>query len=108
MRSDKRLYSQLALLRMIADSIWLTGTQPSMRELADAMGWTSASYVHVLLRKLKEEGVIDFDTKKRAIKFDWKNYVSDRALSRNEIRLPRFDPPVRLASKRRAKQGAAS
>lgn len=80
--STTKAASQLRLLRIIADHIWLYGCQPSLRELAAAMGWSSAHYVHVLLDKLKQEGIIDYDHKARAVRFEWQAYVTDSALSR--------------------------
>lgn len=84
MRASSRAASQLRLLTLIADHIWTHGCQPSLRELAAAMGWSSAAYVQVLLGRLKGEGTIDYDHKARAVRFDWQAYVSESALSRYE------------------------
>lgn len=79
---DKR-GKQLRLLNAIADSIWLRGYQPSFRELAEHFNYASVGYIQFLLRDLHKRKVVRVVSKARAVEFDWRSYVTDKALSRD-------------------------
>lgn len=82
-RHDKK-GKQLRLLRVIADHIWLRGYQPSFRELADHFDYSSVGYIQFLLRDLHKRKVVRVVSKARAVEFDWRSYVTDKALSRDD------------------------
>lgn len=106
MATSRAIASQHRLLQIVADSIWIHGCQPSLRELAVEMGWSSIGYVQFLLSRLKEEGVIEDDHYARGLRFDWQSFVTDKALSRNQRRRSGVDTRRRVvAAKCRSRRG---
>lgn len=58
MTADQR---RKAIIDAILDSVEKRGYPPSTREICDAVGLTSTSSVHALLKRMVEEGLITKD-----------------------------------------------
>ena len=70
------------VLELIANHVWRYGYQPTLRELAVALGWDSHNYVQVLLHSyFKENRGGRKPMQSRAIIFDWQRYVTDTSVS---------------------------
>ena len=68
--------SELKMLRVVARSINETGTQPSMREIARQLGYTSPGYVHFMVKNLERKGFIDHrGGTSKSIIFNWREYL---------------------------------
>jgi repressor LexA len=55
--------TQVAALRWIADSIEMKKYPPSMREIGTAVGCSSSSTAHNLVKNLKRRGWIEYEPK---------------------------------------------
>lgn len=91
------------LLRAIAHHIYQHGFQPSLRELAALMGYSSPGYIQVLLADITQKGTDDGRLQSRAIQFDWKSYLPEGALSWDEQPASRRHTKRRVAAKRKVR-----
>lgn len=61
---------------MVARSIDETGTQPSIREMADAMGYSVHGYIQQMINSLVAKGVIECRPgRAKSIIFKWRKYL---------------------------------
>lgn len=68
--------AEAKMLRMVARSINATGTQPSVRELADGLGYSVHNYVHQMIGSLVSKGVVSCKPgRARSLVFNWKEYL---------------------------------
>lgn len=70
-----------SILTLIANHIWRFGFQPSLREIAETMGWDSPGYVQTLLtHHFRKSSGGRVNMQGRAISFDWQEYVTDTSV----------------------------
>ena len=69
--------TQLKILRHIAQSIDLTGCQPSYRDICEVMGYASPNAVHGHIEALAKKGLVK-KRGARAIEFDWRLFAGAR------------------------------
>lgn len=62
------------MLKFVAKTIDQHGYQPSMREIADELGYSGAAYVPRLVASCMRKGVVREQRGARAIVFDWRDY----------------------------------
>lgn len=67
---------QTKVLTVIATHIYQFGYQPSVREVADILGFRSACSVTRVLAELKRTGVVS-DNGRRSVAFSWRDYVDE-------------------------------
>jgi hypothetical protein len=89
------------LLRAIAHHIYQHGYQPSLRELAELMGYSSPGYIQILLADITQREEDGGRLQSRAIEFDWKSYLPQGTLSWNKPPVSRRTTKRRVAAKRR-------
>jgi SOS-response transcriptional repressor LexA len=89
------------LLRAIAHHIYQHGFQPSIRELAELMGYSSPGYIQILLADITQKGEDSGRMQSRAIEFDWKSYLPEGTLSWDKQPASRRNSKGRVAAKRR-------
>lgn len=63
------------MLTFIAKTIDQHGYQPSMREIADELGYSGAAYVPRLVASCVQKGVVREQRGARAIVFDWRDFT---------------------------------
>ncbi len=63
------------LLWFVAQSIDRDGIQPSMREIADELGFKSPGYIPRMVAACKRKGVVRGTRGARAIVFNWRAYL---------------------------------
>lgn len=85
MTAQQRHLEKLAkiqkILTHVANHIWRFGYQPSLREIAVAMGHSTPGYIQVLLKdhfRRHKGGRSKLQT--RAIDFDWQAYVTETSV----------------------------
>lgn len=67
--------TQMRVLVFIANYADTHGYQPSYREIANAMGWSSLGYIAYTIRRLKKKGII-LKSGPRSVAFAWRQYVT--------------------------------
>lgn len=91
------------ILSLIANHTWLFGYQPSLRELADVLGWKSPNYVLFLLRDhFKNHKGGRNGCHSRAVEFDWRKYVTEDSVPWDHKQDSRKRPALRTQAKRKA------
>lgn len=63
------------MLEFIARQIDKYGCQPSMREIADELGYSSPGYIPKLVEGCTKKGYITAQHGARAIVFNWREFV---------------------------------
>jgi SOS-response transcriptional repressor LexA len=90
------------ILTLIANHVWEHGFQPSIRELAAMMGYTSPNYVQTLLTDhFKENAGGRSKLQTRGIEFDWRKYVTETSVPWDKRRKVRQYPSPGPHPKRR-------
>ena len=69
------LDTERKMLEFIAWRINQYGYQPSMREIASELGYSSPGYVPCLVESCRRKGVVVAQHGARAIEFDWRAFV---------------------------------
>jgi len=68
--------AELRMLQLVARHIDATGTQPSIRELARLLNYSSFNFVAQMIYNLRRKGiVISGGQRARGIAFNWRNYL---------------------------------
>lgn len=93
------------ILTIIANHVWQYGYQPSVREIAEELGYASPGYVQSLLTQFIERGTGDRKPQhSRAIAFRWREYLAGETLSWDKWQAPRRNTEKRTQAKRAAKR----
>ena len=101
-RRQQKLAKIQKVLTYIANHIWRFGYQPSLREIAVAMGHSTPVYIQVLLKdhfRRNKGGRSKLQT--RAIEFDWRHYVTEASVPWDNSNKARQYPAPRAAAKRK-------
>lgn len=69
------LATERQMLEFIARTIDNHGYQPSMREIADELGYASPGYIPKLVAGAERKGYIVAQHGARAIEFDWREFA---------------------------------
>ncbi len=69
------LDTERKMLEFIAWKIDQYGYQPSMREIATELGYSSPGYVPCLVESCTKKGYVKAQHGARAIEFDWRAFV---------------------------------
>lgn len=69
------LDTERKMLEFVAWKIDQYGYQPSMREIAAELGYSSPGYVPVLVESCRRKGFVTAQHGARAIEFDWRKFV---------------------------------
>lgn len=98
-RSQEKLAKIQKILTHVANHIWQYGYQPSLREIALAMGHSTPGYIQVLLQdhfRRHKGGRSKLQT--RAIDFDWRAYVTETSVPWHNSNKARQYPSPRVAA----------
>lgn len=63
------------MLEFVAWKIHRYGYQPSMREIATELGYSSPGYIPVLVESCQRKGYVKAQHGARAIEFNWREFI---------------------------------